>query len=283
MRSTPLMQAAAGGRAENVAALLRAGAAVGAVNAVGATALHAAASSDQELRADAAACCEALLLAGASPDAEDDEGDTPLAHAIEHGEGAAAPVLLAFGSAVPEDAPAAVLREALPAAAALARRYLDALRAPATLSDAAALVEARLEAATADAGGESPFARLRALRSGALPWEHAWEHAPPQRQRRSRLTGAVDRVARAQALRACAEQAEAAAAERTIGVLRQRGGAPPGSAERRRLTYAAAMCVAQWWDVKQALRQAEVEFALAEAGMSAARAQGEETLARLVR
>lgn len=133
---------------------------------------------------------------------------------------------------------------------------------------------------------DQPFARLRALRSGAVPWEDAWKHAPPE-QRRSRFSGAADRLAGAQALVACcARKAEAAAAERTIGVLTQLaqgGGALTAAASKgEKLLYAAAMCVAKWWEIKLALGvEAQGELQAAEAAVASARAEGEATLAQL--
>ena len=65
-------------------------------------------------------------------------------------------------------------------------------------------------------------------------------------------------------------------------MLRQLGEAPIESREREKLTYAAAVCVAKWAEMAQeAVVEAQREVEAAEAGVAAARAKGEETLARL--
>lgn len=144
--------------------------------------------------------------------------------------------------------------------------------------------------AAAGGCADCPLTRLRMLRSGAVPWQDAWRASAddvlpladgdasllPEEERRSRrrYRAPFDRLAWAQALLSCAERAEAAAAHHTIGLLAQLSGAtqqqqrqqqrqhqgalaPPAAAaavlprEREKLLYAAARCVAKWWDIKQ--------------------------------
>lgn len=68
---------AGAGREQNVAALVRAGAAVDICDSIGTTALQCAVTAGSP-----AACCEKLLLAGASPHMMNDEGETPLVRAV---------------------------------------------------------------------------------------------------------------------------------------------------------------------------------------------------------
>lgn len=308
---SPLHLAASSGRAEVIRLLLRAGADPRQAQGGSWTPLHAAAACSKA--GAAAACCEALLLSGATqlpilePESEEDWFAPPLRIAADSGRADAAAVLLAFsdgeniaaaaaeaarGAAEDEEEEAwrQVIRRALPLAVGVAQRQLDALQEPAAARlAAAALLDARLETAVGGAavsgGSRCPLARLRALRSPALAWEEAWRHAPPAQQR-TRFSGALDRLAWALALQAWAEQAEAAAAERTVRALRQLrdSAAPCGSKERDRLTNAAAMCVAKWWGVKQVHSvDGPQEAAAATAGFAAARAKAEETLAQLRR
>lgn len=279
--STALMAAAYYGREDNVESLLAAGANSAAADHRGRTAAHVVSAYMKEGGAEA--CLEMLLCAGASPAAVNADGATPLDVSISEGHGAlAAPLLLAYGSPPPagEGGLAAVAR-ALPAAIAVAWRQVEALQSASTLSDAAGLLREQLSVA---AGTECPFARLRVLRTrGALPWEAAWKHAPAgQPLQRLRFCAEVDRLAWAQAVLAATQQAEPVAAERSITVLQQLSGAPRGSREREKLVYAAALCVAKWVDISQmALVEALQELRAAEAGLAAARAQGEATVARL--
>lgn len=260
------------------------------------------------------ACCAMLLCAGASPAVRrrptpdagaGGVGDTPLesilaAPDISDDCARLALLLLAFGSPLPRLAQRlARLQLELPAAVALAREYLDTLAgasAEALTATAVAELEPRLTAAatvgasaavTAAIGGDTdgpggrlpcPLARLRRVR--ALVWRNAWRDAPDLTGR-TRFSGVFDRLAWARVLKATGEQAEAAAAGRTVPVLRQLSGAPHGSKEREKLLYAAAVCVGSWSDVRQAWRSGELEVAEAEAGIEEAEAQGEETLAML--
>lgn len=254
--------------------------------------------------AGAADMCEALLRAGATPDVDSDFEGTPLVLAATSGHLDIAALLLAYDCELPyveedeeEEPSTAAIRGVMPEAAAAAQRQLDALLAPEALPEAAARLQARLAAATAGGGG-CPLARLRALRSAVVSWEQAWRHdAPPppgQPQRHLRFRSAVDRLAWAQALRACAEAAESTAAQHTVSVLRQLraaaagAGGGRGAASRRReqekLSYAAAVCVGKWWELKQAAGpESQRELRAAEAGVASARAEGEATVARLRR
>lgn len=91
--STPLHCAVWKGHHHAVAALLKAGADVNAVNQNGhwgTTPLHAAAHANQ------AAIAELLLANGANPKATDDEGRTPLFHTTFHKAKAVARILEQF-------------------------------------------------------------------------------------------------------------------------------------------------------------------------------------------
>lgn len=155
-----------------------------------------------------------------------------------------APVLLAFGSQLPErpgpdagepvvllDRDAAVARHAQRAAALLLEAELCVLRSPAAAEQAAARLEARVAEALASTsaatgaggGGDAAFARLRVLQSAPLRrWEAAWRSEPPGALLSRPMFGAaVDRLAWAKALLAAAERAEAEAAARSVGVLQQ--------------------------------------------------------------
>lgn len=283
---TALMCAAFRGRADAVALLLRAGAKPDAAEAASRqTALHKLARAVG--LPGAAACCEALLCAGAFASSTDVNGRTPLHYAVTEGNTEVAAVLLAFGCRVPEHLTlgdsAEALRKALAEAQAVVRRQLEELRSPEAQREAAAELEAAVAAGPAPAPAQGcPFARLRALRAGALPWEEAWRRAPAAQPPR-RFGAAVSRLARARALRTCVEKAESAAAERTVAVLRQLHDAPEGSRERETLAYAAAACVAKWGlDIKQeASAEAAREMLAAEAAVEAAAKEGEEMLEKL--
>lgn len=336
--TTPLLDAMLRGRADNAAVLLLAGADACALNFKGRSALHMAVCRSSEAErfpvapGDAAACCELLLRAGVgAAERGPQQRRTPLELALRRGGCAAAvaPLLLAWGSPLPAAAHggAAALAEAahaaLPQAVHLAQQHLDALQAPGALASAADHLEERLagiiaaEAASSSSGGDADadsrvFAWLRALRSGDARWEHAWRHALRAGRARTRFSGALDRLAWARALLCCGEAAEAAAAERTVGLLTQlashslgggcgssgasegtgrrlrsasraisSAGAASSSREREKLAFAAACCVAKWVEIKGAVACARREVAAAEEGLAAARAQGEETAERL--
>lgn len=293
-RNAPHAVAAANGRAALCAALLPAGGAdpAATTDRFGYAALHRAVVVPGGLRFlgkdGAADCCEQLLCAGVSSfllsgsvDIRDNMFTFYAPEAIA--------ALLAFDIPMPPTLGpegVAAVRATLPMAISNAQRQLDALQSPGTLAAATALLAARLLEASSSSSSEGttsgcPLTQLRLLLSGGgLQWEEAWKHAPAE-QRRTRFSWAVDRLAWAQAVLACAPAAEAAAAERAVTVLRLRGAALPRSREQDKLTYAAARCVAKWWDVKRAGVAAQRELSAAGDGVEEARAQGEATLARL--
>jgi hypothetical protein len=95
---TALHAAAAGGRADCVAALLALGANSTAATAAGYTPLHAAAAAEDD--AGGAECAAALAAAGADPRARNADGDAPLHRAAANTRIAAARRLLALGADV---------------------------------------------------------------------------------------------------------------------------------------------------------------------------------------
>lgn len=162
-----------------------------------------------------------------------------------------------------------------------------------------ALLEAVEEAS---APGGCPFARLRLLRSreffapGAAWWTQREDERDP------RLCAVlVDRAARAALLRETAEAAETEAAARTVRVLQQwqfaaaaAAASPPagdedfskrlrshcrcgarGTSSVDRLAFAAAMCVAKWRELSEAVPPARAADAEAAARVAATLQQSE--------
>lgn len=281
-------------RCRVAAALLQGGADVAATDATGRTALHHAAEA--AAGAAAAPAVELLLWAGAdAAAAPDGNGETPLALAFpkprrwapppqpqtleeESAAGAAAMLFECGRGGLPPGDPrlARLLHSA--------QVQAEVLSFPATARDAAAaLLEARLAAAGGEARVAGPLTQeqmllrqLRLLRWGALPPPagDAAADAPP--------SWLLFFQARAQALLSCAEQLEAAAAERTVSVLRHIcncGAGPPDSKERDKTVYAAAACVAKWSEVQQARVHARRWLrAAAEEGVAAALRRAQEAL-----
>lgn len=294
---TALMAAARAGRDDSVRTLLRAGASVsdaldhecdpmhsmwtalfGAVaNGGNGDALGTPSS------AGALACCYELLCAGADANGSDDCGMGLVEWAREYEQADDVVALLfAFGRSVPppdEEMPEYYV-DALAAAVGIAQQQLDSVLAPRALSHASCHLEWLLlttcSSSTAEPIGDTDpvFSRLRALRGMAAPVCRPADCQLTPACRRTRFSRHVDRVAVARALAFCAEKAEAAAAEGTVGVLRQLSDTLPGSRAWEKLTFAAAACVGKWWDIKQARVESQRELAAAEDGFASAQEEG---------
>lgn len=138
---------------------------------------------------------------------------------------------------------------------------------------------AAAKAAAAAAGaGHSAFARLRALRAGAHPPGEAWWGEDAEARPPRFCAVLLDRAARAAVVRQTAETAAVEAAVRSVRALQQwqqgrasasSAAAPMGEEEgggggakaQDRLAWAAAACIAKWWEIEEfaeASRAAEV-------------------------
>lgn len=246
------------------------------------------------------------VLYGASLDTIDLSGRTLLIRSVESGFVDFGAALLALGSVCPptpsdpRQPPQAMLAEAL----VLTEGLLGALRAgPAA---AAARYRQRFFLVAAGGGADPLGQQLRRLRSGAFaPGEAWWDEDPAARAPRIAAV-LLDRVARAELYRECAEKAEAQAAHRTILALEHwqrccraddaapagaedaevevKGTHPPAEQQRgaQKAAFAAAVCVRKWREVAAEAEAAKRSEREALAGLADALQRAEERAAELL-